>query len=107
MTEEEGASLRQVVSAFLFAERLLDLDRLWSEIRAGNLPETVPHRAFLIAAASVRTHLSDILRAAGAESSVSALCGKLERGVRKIAAAATKLIRAEVRNEWAAPSRTG
>src|SRR5205085_5065221 len=32
LTEEEGASLQQVVAAFLVAERLLDLDRLWLEI---------------------------------------------------------------------------
>ena len=43
LTEEEGASLQQVVAAFLVAERLLDLDRLWQEIEDDNLPETVPY----------------------------------------------------------------
>ncbi|MCR6679547.1 hypothetical protein NVV43_29310, partial [Escherichia marmotae] len=75
LTEEEGASLHQVVAAFLVAERLLDLDRLWSEIEEDNLPETVRIELFSIAASSVRSHLSDILRAAGGETSVSALCG--------------------------------
>ncbi|MFN2532896.1 MAG: YhjD/YihY/BrkB family envelope integrity protein, partial [Pyrinomonadaceae bacterium] len=32
LTEEEGSSLKQVIAAFLVAERLLDLDRLWREI---------------------------------------------------------------------------
>src|SRR6185437_9544866 len=41
LTEEEGASLQQVVAAFLVAERLLDLDKLWLEIEHDNLPETV------------------------------------------------------------------
>jgi glutamate dehydrogenase len=54
---------------------------------------------FAIAATSVRAHLSDVLRASGKEHSVSALCKLFEPGVRKIAAAATRLIRAEVRNE--------
>ena len=102
LTEEEGASLQQVIAAFLVAERLLDLDKLWSEIEEEPLPETVRIELFSIAAASVRAHISDIIRAAGGETNVSALCKLLEPGVRKIAAAATKLIRAEVRNEAAA-----
>ena len=71
LTEEEGASLRQVIAAFLVAERLLDLDELWREIEEDALPETVRIELFSIAAASVRAHLSDILRAAGGETSVS------------------------------------
>ena len=99
LTEEEGASLPQVISAFLVAERLLDLDKLWREIEEDALPETVRIELFSIAAASVRSHLSDVLRSAAGETQVEALCKLLEPGVRKISAAATKLIRAEVRNE--------
>ncbi|HVM23252.1 MAG TPA: NAD-glutamate dehydrogenase domain-containing protein [Sphingomicrobium sp.] len=102
LTEEEGASLQQVVSAFLVAERLLDLDRLWQSIEQCDLPETVRIELFGIGAASVRAHLSDILRSAGGETRVEKLCALLEPGVRKISSAATKLIRAEVRNEAAA-----
>jgi glutamate dehydrogenase len=102
LTEEEGASLQQVVTAFLVAERLLDLDKLWSEIELGELPETVRIELFSIAAATVRTHLSDIIRAASGETSVEKLCALLEPGVRKISAAAGKLIRSEVKNEAAA-----
>ena len=99
LTEEEGASLQQVVAAFLVAERLLDLDELWEEIERDDLPETVRIEIFSIAAASVRAHLSDILRAGGGDTSVEKLCALLEPGVRKISAAATRLIRSEVRNE--------
>ena len=102
MTEEEGASLQQVVSAFLVAERLLDLDKLWKEVEEASLPETVRIELFSIAAASIRAHLSDIIRAAGGEMRISALSEALEPGVRRIAVAATKLIRSEVRNEAAA-----
>jgi glutamate dehydrogenase len=102
MMEEEGASLQQVISAFLIAERLLDLDRLWSEIEEGSLPETVRIELFTIAAASIRSHIADVIRAVGGETSVEQMCGLLEPGVRKISAAAAKLIRAEVRNEAAA-----
>jgi glutamate dehydrogenase len=102
MTEEEGASLKQVVAAFLVAERLLDLDKLWKEIEDAELPETVRIELFSIAASSIRAHLSDVLRAAGGEIRISVLCHTLEPGVRKISAAAAKLIRSEVRNEAAA-----
>jgi glutamate dehydrogenase len=101
MTEEEGASLQQVISAFLVAERLLDLDKLWGQIEQAKLPEPVRIELFSIAASTVRSHLSDVLRASGGEIRISALCKALEPGVRKISAAATKLIRSEVRNEAA------
>jgi len=99
LTEEEGASLAQVIAAFLVAERLLDLPKLWQEIEDTPLPEMVRVELFAIAANSVRAHLSDILRAVGGESRPAALCKLLEPGVRKISAAAGKLIRSEVRNE--------
>ena len=91
LTEEEGASLQQVVAAFLVAERLLQLDKLWSEIEDEPLPETVRIEIFTMTAASVRAHLSDIIRAAGGETSIQALCKLFEPGARKISAAATKL----------------
>jgi len=102
LTEEEGASLQQVTAAFLVAERLLDLDALWTEIEQDSLPETVRLELFSIAAASVRAHLSDVLRAVSGETSVAKMCALLEPGVRRISAAAAKLIRSEVKNEAAA-----
>ncbi|HEV2595163.1 MAG TPA: NAD-glutamate dehydrogenase domain-containing protein [Sphingomicrobium sp.] len=102
LIEEEGASLQQVVSAFLVTERLLDLDKLWAEIEQDALPETVRIELFSIAAASVRAHLSDVIRSGNGETNVAKLCALLEPGVRKISAAATKLIRSEVKNEAAA-----
>ncbi|MEO6198381.1 MAG: NAD-glutamate dehydrogenase domain-containing protein, partial [Sphingomicrobium sp.] len=101
LTEEEGSSLGQVVVAFLVAERLLDLDTLWQEIEQDGLPETVRIELFTIAAASIRAHLSDIIRAASGETNVETLCKLLGPGVRKIGSAATKLIRSEVKNEAA------
>jgi glutamate dehydrogenase len=99
LTEEEGASLGQVVTAFLVVEELLGLDKLWAQIELAALPEIVRIELFTMAASSVRSHLSDVLRAAGGETSVARLVDLFGPGVRKIGAAATKLIRAEVRNE--------
>src|SRR5206468_8436580 len=78
LTEEEGSSLKQVIAAFLVGERLLDLDKIWREIEEDSLPESVRIELFSIAAASVRSHLSDIIRAASGETSVEALCKLLE-----------------------------
>src|SRR5690606_27476849 len=57
---------------------------------------------FEVAARSVRSHVSDILRSTNAEASVSELVALLGPGVKKVAAAAGRLIRSEVRNEAAA-----
>jgi len=99
LTEEEGSSLRQVVTAFLVVERLLELDKLWELIERDEVRENVRIELFTIAAANVRAHLSDILRSAGGETSVTALCKLFEPGLRSISAAADKLIRAQVRTE--------
>ena len=99
LTEEEGASLGQVATAFLAAEHLLDLPKLWQRIERASVSETVRIELFQVAAKSVRSHVSDILRSTGAEGSVSELVDMLAPAARQISAAATKLIRSEVRNE--------
>ncbi|MEO5773436.1 MAG: NAD-glutamate dehydrogenase domain-containing protein [Sphingomicrobium sp.] len=102
LTEEEGASLGQIVVAFVVVERLLDLETLWREIEDAQLSEAVRVELFSIAATSVRAHLSDVLRATGGELDSGKLCRLLQPGVRKIGGATTRLIRSEVRNEAAA-----
>jgi glutamate dehydrogenase len=99
LTEEEGASLGQVIAAYLVVERLLNLGRLWEEIENESLPEMTRIELFSIAANSVRAHLSDVLRSVRGETRIGALCAMLEAPTRKIAAAAGRLIRTEVRNE--------
>ena len=102
LTEEEGAALAQVVSAFLVTERLLDLKPLWARIEAADLPEQVRIKLFATAARSVRSHIADVLRAAGGETSVSTLVALLEPGLKAVASTASKLIRTEVKAESAA-----
>ena len=99
MTEEEGASLGQVVVAFLVAERLLQLPLLWERIDNADVAESIRLELFAIAAQSVRAHISDILRASAGETSVSKLVALLEPGLIKVNAAARGIIREEVRHE--------
>jgi glutamate dehydrogenase len=99
LTEEEGVSLGQIATAFLAAEHLLDLGKLWRKIETGEMSEAVRLELFQIAARSVRSHVSDILRSTGADTSVSELVGLLGPSVKTVAAAATRLLRSEVVNE--------
>jgi glutamate dehydrogenase len=99
LTEEEGSSLGQVAVAFLAAERLLQLDTLWERIDAAPVTEAVRLDLFGMAAQSIRNHVADILRAIGAETSVSGLVALLEPGLNKVNVAARTIIRDEVKAE--------
>jgi glutamate dehydrogenase len=102
LTEEEGSSLAQVVAAFLTAERLLQLDKLWERIDDAQVSEAVRIQLFATAAQSVRAHISDIIRASGGETSVSKLVEMLEPGLQKVHVQARTLIRDEVKAQAAA-----
>jgi glutamate dehydrogenase len=102
MTEEEGASLPQVVTAFLVMERLLDLQSLWAKIEKAEVSEQVRIELFSVTARSVRNHLGDVIRAAAGETSLQVVCDMLKPGVDKVSAHTSALIRAEVRGEAAA-----
>ena len=101
LTEEEGVSLAQVASAFLVTEQLLDLRPLWARIEAADLPESARIELFTSAARSIRTHIADVLRAAGSETSVSALVALFAPGLDKVSSNRSKLIRTEVKGESA------
>ncbi|MCJ8190888.1 NAD-glutamate dehydrogenase [Sphingomicrobium aestuariivivum] len=99
MTEEEGVALGQVAIAFIVAERLLGLKDLWGRIETAEVDEKTRIELFAVAARSVRSHLSDILRSAGAETRASALLDLFGPGFEAVEGNAGRLIRAEVRNE--------
>jgi glutamate dehydrogenase len=101
MTEEEGASLGQVVVAFLAAEHLLQLRVLWDRIDGADLAEEARLELFSLAATSIRAHIADILRAGAGEASLSRLVALLEPGMSKVNSAARYIIREEVRHEAA------
>jgi len=102
MTEEEGVGLPQVVTAFLVAERLLDLKTLWEKIEQAKVAETARIRLFALAARFVRSHIGDVIRAGAGGTSVKELAEMLKPGLDKVAAKTAGLIRAEVRGEAAA-----
>jgi glutamate dehydrogenase len=102
MTEEEGVGMPQVISAFLVAERLLDLKTLWNRIEGAKLSEGSRIALFAVAAKTIRTHIGDVIRAAAGETGVKQIVELLKPGYEKVAAKTAGLIRAEVRGEAAA-----
>ena len=101
MTEEEGVGLPQVITAFLVLERLFELGDLWALIEHAKVDEPTRIQLFAIAARSARSHLGDIIRAAAGDTCVADVAKMLEPGLKKVAAKANVLIRAEVRGESA------
>ena len=99
LTEEEGVSLGQVAIAFLAAEHLLGLGKIWSMIEQADVTEKVRIELFQVAAKSIRSHVSDLLRSTGGDTTVSELVNLVTPSVKQVSAAATKLILTEIRNE--------
>jgi glutamate dehydrogenase len=99
MTEEEGVGLPHVITAFLAAERLLDLKSLWAKIEDAKVSEPSRIALFAMAAKTIRSHIGDVIRAASGETSVKDLVELLKPGLDKVAAKTAGLIRAEVRGE--------
>ena len=90
-----------IVFLFDVDNTLLDNDALKDDLRAQveALVGPAPSARFWEIYEAVR---GDVIRAANGETSVARLCALLEPGVRRISAAAAKLIRSEVKSEAAA-----
>ncbi len=99
LTEEEGASFGQVAAAFLAAERLFEMPALWADIEKANVSEQVRLTLFEQAAAGVRLHIADLLRAAPPEAQPGDIVTSLEAGLGKLKAAVEQLLRPEPRAE--------
>jgi glutamate dehydrogenase len=102
LTEEEGCSLGQVFAAFLAAEQLLGLQRVWTALDDANIAEPARIELFQITAGTIRGHLSDLIRAGAGLCSAASLITLVSEGLSVVDAEASRLIRAEVREEAAA-----
>ncbi|MEO8722349.1 MAG: NAD-glutamate dehydrogenase domain-containing protein [Sphingobium sp.] len=63
LVEEEGCSLGEMANAFVIAEHLYDVDRLWTDIDAANMPEAARLALLGNIARAMRAQMADILRA--------------------------------------------
>ncbi|MBB4614696.1 NAD-glutamate dehydrogenase [Novosphingobium taihuense] len=93
LCEEEGVSLAQVASAFVAAERLLDLRKTWELLDHADMPETLRLDLFDRVAVGLRGHVADVLRAGRGTQSPDVLIDDLFGGVALLSQTAAELLR--------------
>jgi glutamate dehydrogenase len=99
LTEEEGAAFAQAAAAFVAAERLFGMDRLWAKLDAADLPEQVRLALFDQASTGLQLHIADLLRCTAQELSPGEIVEELRPGLAKLNAALEDLLRPEPRAE--------
>ncbi len=73
LSEEEGAGLDAIGSAFVAATALLNMQDVWKKLDTEDMPETARLMLFDQAALALRGHIADLLRAGGATKPPSQL----------------------------------
>lgn len=62
LAEEEGCTLADMASAFVVADRLLDVSALWDEIDATEMPEAGRLALLGLIAGAMRMHMASVIR---------------------------------------------
>ncbi|MEO6040857.1 MAG: NAD-glutamate dehydrogenase domain-containing protein, partial [Croceibacterium sp.] len=99
LAEEEGAPLDHVAAAFIGARQLLEMDLLWSDIDAAQMPEAARLLLFDQSALALRGHMADWLRTAAATLAPARLIRELAPAVRKLIAHVDKLLAEDTRGQ--------
>ncbi len=102
LAEEEGATLAQVAAAFVAAERLLDMPRLWAAIETKPMSEGARILLFDRAASVMADHMADLLRVGCGTLEPSKLVAELEPGVSELSHDTHSLLAGEGRSQSAA-----
>ncbi|MCB2077095.1 MAG: NAD-glutamate dehydrogenase, partial [Novosphingobium sp.] len=97
LVEEEGATLAQVCSSFVVAEKLFAMDAMWEAIETGDMPEVARIALFERTALALRPHLADLLRAGAGPRVPSQMVAELEKPVSQLRKVAGKLLGDEAR----------
>jgi glutamate dehydrogenase len=97
LIEEENASPAQLGAAFVAAERLFGMADIWQQIESAAMPEAA--RVLLIdrAAAGLRPHIAELLRAGAGPVPPSQLARELEKGIAQISALTADLVGSETK----------
>ncbi len=101
LTEEEGTTLEHAATAFVAAERLLDLQSIWDEIDGLGIAEGSRLDLYAQVALGARLHVSDLVRAVPQGLSIGDIVALLKPGFERLSAAAERLLRAEARAQAA------
>ncbi len=99
LAEEEGAGLAQVAAAFVAAERLFGLAKLWQAIETEAMPEAARILLFERTASALGDQIADLLRTGGGTLQPSRLVADLEPGVNALIGSTGKLIKGEARSQ--------
>ena len=109
LTEEEGATAQPLATAFVAAEQLLGLGAVWRLLETAPMPEPARILLFDRAAAALRTHMADLLRAGAGRLPPARLVAELEGGIAELSNAVEYLLgpvtrtqSSELRNELTA-----
>jgi len=97
LAEEEGAGLDAIGTAFVSATALLGMEQVWHALDTEVMPETARLMLFDQAALALRSHVADLLRAGGANSSPSALRAEIGGIVRELVDDVDTLLGGEAR----------
>jgi glutamate dehydrogenase len=84
LVEEGGCSLAEIAGAFVIAERLYDVDQLWSDIDGATMPEAARLALLGQIAHAMRAQMADILRALPTGTLPGAAEARLKKGVRTL-----------------------
>jgi glutamate dehydrogenase len=102
LVEQEGAALGHAAAAFVAAERLFAMDRLWGALDTIDVPEQVRLELFEHAATALQLHLADLLRCTSPETQPGEIVARLRPGLDKLNGALEGLLRPEPRAQAAA-----
>ena len=99
LAEEEGASLGDIASMFVTAERLFDMRGLWDAIDDADVDEPARLTLFDFSSLALRSHIADLLRTAAAGQQPGELIALLDPGVSRLDASVDKLLLAEGKSQ--------
>ncbi|MDE1468242.1 NAD-glutamate dehydrogenase [Aurantiacibacter sp. D1-12] len=97
LSEEEGAGLDAIGSAFVTASTLLKMDAIWTALDTKAMPETARLKLFDQAALALRGHIADLLRAGGGTKSPSLVAAEIGDRVSELVDKADTLLGDEAR----------
>ena len=99
LTEEEGAAFGQAAAAFIAAERLFGMQKLWADLDTADVAEEVRLALFEQASIGLQLHIADLLRCTSADMKPGEIVDRLRPGLTKLNAALESLLRPEPRAE--------
>ncbi len=102
LAEEEGVGLATVAAAFVVAEHLFGLDRLWHDLDEAPIAEGARLALFARVAAASANLMSDVLRTAAGSVSPASMIADLAPGIAQLTAAREQLLAGKTRERSAA-----